>query len=91
MTSRHDAVYDSEACRARAYRLRHKSKNHVESKRLDAGSVQDVNSLRRLSPMAADLVLKVSYLYTPDLAQELLDAIFDVAVNVGGSKVFGLE
>jgi hypothetical protein len=84
-------MYDTDACRARAYRLRSKSSKNIESKRLDAASVKDLNSLRRVSVSAADYVLKLSYLYSPELAQEALDAFFDMAVHVGGANVFDVD
>jgi glycerol-3-phosphate dehydrogenase len=80
-TKRRSSLYCSDACRSRAYRLRHAVKRAAATRGLSPGDHKDVITLARYSSEAAETVVKVAALCGAELAREVLDGYWSLLVT----------
>jgi len=80
---RADTLYDSPKCRSVAYRQRKKAERQLKAANLDMFQQQDLKALSERSAVAAEFVKRVASLFGKEIAEESLDAFWDLAYQCG--------
>lgn len=75
--------YCSDRCRQFAYENRKRILKRAVGYSLDARQLDDVNAVKKVSAEAASTILKVASIAGKDLAGDVLDAVWDVMINLG--------
>lgn len=73
----------SNKCRQWAFDNRKRVLKRAAGYELTPEQLDDVNAIKVVSPDASQVVLKVCSLAGKDLASEVLDAVWDVMINLG--------
>lgn len=80
---RGNALYCSAKCRQAAYRKRSNAMRVMQASQLDLFQQQDLATIKTVSVMAADFVVRVGAIVGKELAEQALDAMWDLALHCG--------